>query len=73
MVQTFLYVQDYKHTRTCDIINIYKLHKVKVQELSTNYYFLREGVGLKGRDVSESHLIPLQYGFNHLLDVKRSL
>ena len=27
------------------------------------------GVGLKGRDVSGSDLIPLQYAFNHLANV----
>ena len=36
---TFLYVQDYK--RTYDIINIYKLNKVKVRESSSHCYCLR--------------------------------
>ena len=59
MVQTFLYVQDYK--RTCDKINIYKLYKVKARESSLLCYCLRQRVGLEGRVVSGSDLIPLQY------------
>ena len=67
MVQTFLYVQDYK--LTFDINNIYKLYKVKVLEFSSHCYYLREGVGLNDRDVSGSNLIPLQYAFNDLVNV----
>ena len=66
-VQTFLYVQDYK--RTCDIINTYKLYKVKAQESSSHCYSLRERVGFKERVVSGSDLIPLQYVFKDLVKV----
>ena len=34
------------------LINIYKLYKVKAREFSSHCYCLREGVGLKDRDVS---------------------
>ena len=67
MVQTFLYVQDYK--RTCYIINIFKLYKVKAQESSSRCYSSRERVGLEGSVVSGSYLIPLQYGFKDLVNV----
>ena len=67
MVQTFLSVQDYK--RTCDIINMYKLYKVKAQEFSLRCYSLKERVGLEGRVVSGSDLIPLQYVFKDLVKV----
>ena len=62
------YVRVYK--RTCDIINIYKLYKVKAWEFTSHCYCLREGVGLKGRDISGSDLIPLKYAFNHLVNDK---
>ena len=65
MVQTFLYVQDYK--RTCDIINIYILYIVKVRESSSRCYSFGERVRLEGRDVSGSDLIPLQYVFKDLV------
>ena len=68
MVQTFFYVQNYKHT--CDILNVYKLYKVKAREHCYNF---RERVGLEGRVVSGSDLIPLQYIFKDLVNVKRSL
>jgi hypothetical protein len=71
MVQTFLSVQDYK--RTCDIINIYKLYKVKAQESSSHLYSLRERVGLGGRVISGSDLKPLQYVLKDLVNVQRSL
>ena len=58
MVQT-LYVQDYKHI--CDIIDKYKLYKVKVQESSLHWYSLRDGVGLEGRAVLGSDLLPLAF------------
>ena len=67
MVQTFLYVQDYK--RTCYIINIYKMYQVKAREYSSRCYSLRERVGLEGRVVSGSDLIPLQYVFKDLVNV----
>ena len=68
MVQTLLYVQDYK--RTWYIINIlYKLYKVKAQEYSSLCYSLRERVELEGRDVSGSDLLPLQYVFEDLVNV----
>ena len=59
IVQTFLSVQDYKCT--CDIINIYKLYKVKAQESSSHCFSLRKRVGLDGRVISGSDLKPLQY------------
>ena len=71
MVQTFLSVQDYKCT--CDIINIYKLHKVKAKESSSHCYNFREQVGLDGRVISGSDLKPLQYVFKDLVNVFRSL
>ena len=71
MVQTFFYVQNYK--RTCDIFNVYKLYKVKARESSSRCYSLRERVGLEGRVISGSDLIPLQYVFKDLVNVKRSL
>ena len=71
MVQTFFYVQNYKHT--CDIFNVYKLYKVKARTSSSRCYNLRESVGLEGRVVSGSNLIPLQYAFKYLVYVKRSL
>ena len=55
----YLNVQIYE--RTCDIINIYKLYKVKAQEFSLRCYSLKERLGLEGRVVSGSDLIPLQY------------
>ena len=67
MVQTFLSVQDYNCT--CDIINIYKLYKVKAQESSSHCYSLRQGVGLDGRVISGSDLKPLQYVFKDLVNV----
>ena len=67
MVQTFLSVQDYK--RTCDIINKYKLYKVKAQESSSQCYSLRERVGLDARVISGSDLKPLQYVFKDLVNV----
>ena len=67
MVETFLSVQDYKCT--CDIINIYKLYKVKAQESSLHCYSLRERVGLEGRVISGSDLKPLQYFFKDLVNV----
>ena len=66
MVQTFLYEQDNK--RTCDIINTYKLYKVKAQESFLLCYCLREKVGLEGMVVSGSNLIPLQYVFKDLVN-----
>ena len=67
MVQTFLSVQDYK--RTCDIINIYKLYKVKAQESSSHCYSLIERVGLDGRVISGSDLKPFQYVCKDLVNV----
>jgi len=67
MVKTFLSVQDYKST--CDIINIYKLYKVKAQESSPHCYSLRERVGLDGMVISGSNLKPLQYAFKDLVKV----
>ena len=67
MVKKFLSVQDYKCT--CDIINIYKLYKVKAQESSPHCYSLRERVGLDGRVISGSDLKPLQYVFKDLVNV----
>ena len=67
MVQTFLYLQDYKCT--CDIINIYKLYKVKARESSLRCYSLRKRVEVEGRVVSGSDLIPLQYVFKDLVNV----
>ena len=61
-----------KLKRACDIFNVYKLYKVKARESSSHYYSLRETVGLEGRVVSGSDLIPLQYVFDDLVYVKRS-
>ena len=71
MVQILLYVQIYKCTS--DIFNVYKLYKVKARESSSCCYSLRERVGLEVRVVSGSDLIPLQYAFKDLVNVKRSL
>ena len=62
-----LSLQDYKCT--CDIINIYKLYKVKAQESSSHIYSLIERVGLDGRVISGSDLKPLQYVFKDLVNV----
>ena len=69
MVQALLYVQDYE--RTCDIIINKYMQMVKslIPRIFSHCFCLREGVGLKGRDVSGSDLIPLQYAFNHLVNV----
>ena len=53
----------------CDIFNVYKLYKVKARESSSRCYSLRERVGLEGRVVSGSDLIPLQYVFKDLVNV----
>ena len=67
IVLTFFYVQNYKHTY--DIFNVYKMYKVKAWESSSGDYSLRESVGLEGRVVSGSDLIPLQYVWKDLVNV----
>ena len=63
----FLSVQDYK--RKFDIINIYKLYKIKAQESSSHCYSLREMVGLDGKVIAGSDLKTLQYVFKDLVNV----